>query len=473
MNKSTKAQSAKLRVWFIAVGITAIATALRLYRLGDWSFWVDEMFTLVDVTHGGSLGRYHGMTYPLSYILIGLSIDQFGISEWSARIIPALFGIVTPVIVYLLSRRIFGETAAIAGAVIVAISPWHLYWSQMARFYTMTVFFSSVSLLVLHKGLEEGRRSWIGASGILMALGVLSHYSAFLVLAAVAVYVSLILLLRWPRPKGLTLINSLLYLAPFILGAILLGSRAHSLLAKYAGGHPTGTHIVDPVHAAAYMIFSIGYRLEPVVALFAVVGIWIGLRRRDRGALLLTTAVVIPTLLMIIAGMLSHAENRYAFVILPAGALLAGLAVAGISDILWPKAKALAVVTLLALTFPLIQHDALYFSSVYNGERWNYRGAAQYIKEHAEPGDRVYAAMWTPLAHYLKDSGITAQDLTLGTDDNSLPGSGAWIVMEDDTRGKSASTDMSDWINHNCSLEAHFPASSPVTNYGLSVYRRR
>jgi hypothetical protein len=74
------------------------------------------------------------------------------------------------------------------------------------------------------------------------------------------------------------------------------------------------------------------------------------------------------------------------------------------------------------------------------------------------------------MKHYLQKSGLVVQDLNVGSDASGLPGTRAWIVMEDSTRGKSASKDLRSWLNTHCQLEANFPAGSPAANYGLSVY---
>jgi len=457
------------RIFITVFAVTLVAAALRMYRLGDWSFWVDEMFTLLDISGNSKLGRYHGMTYPLSYILIEFSINRFGESEWSARLVPALVGIATPAMVYLLARKLFGELPSIIGASIIAISPWHLYWSQMARFYTMTLFFSAF-MLVLYRGMEENRKGYVVSAGILMALAAASHYSALLILGAIAVYVGLIFLLRWQKPAGINFINAIIFLSPLIIGGLFVGKKALSLLSNYFAGYPTGTHIANPIKAAGYVVFSIGYRLEFVIAALMAIGVVIGLAQRSRGALILSSVVAVPALFLVIAGIMSHAENRYAFVILPAAVLLAGNALTAVIQIVKEKNRLLAYSIPVIIALPLLQHDAVYFSPVSNGERWNYKAAANYLRTHAKSGDKVYSSMWMPLSYYLDDTSLVVQDLDVGKDTADLPDSRAWLVMEDATRGESVSKLLADWLDRKCSLKSHFSASSPVADYGLSVY---
>lgn len=459
-----------VRVLLIVLLLTIISAAIRFYKLGEWSFWVDEMFTLKDALDPAR--GFHGMTYPLSYILIGASMHHFGVSEWAARLVPAIFGIATPAMVYLLSRKQFGEVPSIIAAALIAISPWHLYWSQMARFYTMTVFFSTASILMLHKAFEENKKWYAAAAGVLMVLATLSHYSALLTFIASIVYVATLKLLKWPKPAGFNRMNLLIYFGPFILGAIAVGAKAVALLSIYAGGHPTGTKIANPVNGALYMIFSIIYRLEPAAALLGLTGAWIGISRRDRSTLIALCGAVIPAALLVIAGAMSHAENRYAFVMLPPAALLAGTAVSAIWSTLREKSRVIAFAACLSLALPLLQHDMSYFSKVSNGERWNYRASADYLKSHAKKGDVVYSAMPFSLAYYLQGTGIEVKDLNIGKG-ISYPEKGSWLVMEDSTRGTSVPRELHGWIEKNCTISANFSASSATTDYGLTVYRRQ
>ncbi len=101
--------------------------------------------------------------------------------------------------------------------------------------------------------------------------------------------------------------------------------------------------------------------------------------------------------ILAIFGMMSHAENRYGFVIFGNVALL-------------------AVIVPLAIALPMLGHDASYFSRVSMGERWNYKAAAGFLREHAGAGETVYSSMPYPLQYYMKGSGITVADLDPGAE---------------------------------------------------------
>jgi hypothetical protein len=137
----------------------------------------------------------------------------------------------------------------------------------------------------------------------------------------------------------------------------------------------------------------------------------------------------------------------------------------------WQRSRLIALALPIAIALPILQHDASYFSTASNGERWDYRAAAEYVRSHAESGDVVYSPMYMPLAHYLKNTDVEVRDLEVAGNIEILRDGHAWLVIEDATRGESATRQLAGWIDTNCSLKAHFSASSPVANYGLSVFK--
>src|SRR5687768_10669872 len=83
--------------WMPYVGlllITILAAALRFYKLGAWSFWIDEIFTINHaVRHFGNIGLLLDHIpparnwVPMSVILTAQVLNLLGINEWSARLV--------------------------------------------------------------------------------------------------------------------------------------------------------------------------------------------------------------------------------------------------------------------------------------------------------------------------------------------------------------------------------------------------
>ena len=107
--------------WLLLILITLLAAVLRLYKLGEWSLWIDEVGTL---DHVRMIFDYPVRRRPLSYLLIHLSTSTFGVNEWAARFPPTIVGIVSIPLLYHPIRKIYGSAVALIAALLLALSPW-------------------------------------------------------------------------------------------------------------------------------------------------------------------------------------------------------------------------------------------------------------------------------------------------------------------------------------------------------------
>src|SRR5512139_450774 len=133
----------------LVVLITGVAAFLTFYKLGAWSFWGDEVFTL------GS--KPDGFIRSLSTSLIHATTGILGINEWNARLIPALVGIITIPVFYFIVSRLFGSSVGLISSALLAVSTWHIYWSQTVRFYALLLLLYSLALFSFYLALEKNR----------------------------------------------------------------------------------------------------------------------------------------------------------------------------------------------------------------------------------------------------------------------------------------------------------------------------
>ena len=104
-------------------------------------------------------GKEDGFNY--SFLRRSLTTDlirqftlSFGKDEWTARLIPALIGIFTIPVFYFLLKRTFNRCLAWMGSALLAVSTWHLYWSQNARFYISLLLFYTLASFFFFLGVE-------------------------------------------------------------------------------------------------------------------------------------------------------------------------------------------------------------------------------------------------------------------------------------------------------------------------------
>jgi mannosyltransferase len=136
----------RYQYWCLAA-ITLLGFVLRFYKLGEWSFGGDEIITIeaASDTFGRSLLPSDIPGRGLSLALIDCTLSLLGTNEWTARLVPALVGIASIPIFYLIARKMFSPAVGLSTALLLAVSPWHIEWSQNARYLTSLVLFFSRS----------------------------------------------------------------------------------------------------------------------------------------------------------------------------------------------------------------------------------------------------------------------------------------------------------------------------------------
>ena len=128
-------------------GILLLATIFRLVNINQ-SLWLDEASqvlmsqkSLYYIIFERS-GDFHP---PLSYLMYHFWL-MLGSSEIWLRLLPIIFGVSTVFVIYKLSQKLFSEKIALISALFLATAPYHIYYSQEIRMYSMATFFASLSL---------------------------------------------------------------------------------------------------------------------------------------------------------------------------------------------------------------------------------------------------------------------------------------------------------------------------------------
>jgi Dolichyl-phosphate-mannose-protein mannosyltransferase len=188
------------RVAFALGAITVAAAALRFATLGDQSLDHDETVTAARVLHGDFF-RSMGVVVrgerspPLYYALIWLWSRGWGTGVVALRSLSAVLGTLTVVVAYLAGREFAARRAGLIAALLVAVNPYLIWYSQEARSYGALVMFGTLGLYFFARARRgQARRSllgWAVASG----LALLTHYFAVFFIVPEA-----LLLLLWSAP---------------------------------------------------------------------------------------------------------------------------------------------------------------------------------------------------------------------------------------------------------------------------------
>src|SRR5680860_317003 len=121
---------------------------------------------------------------PLFYWLLKLWSMLFGNSELALRSMSTFFGGIAIIFGYLLTNRLFGKKTARVSLIFLVLSPMLVRYSQEARMYTLVAVIALAATYVLTFAIETKRRlPWV-LYGILVALGMWTHYFAAIVWVA-------------------------------------------------------------------------------------------------------------------------------------------------------------------------------------------------------------------------------------------------------------------------------------------------
>ncbi len=126
-------------LWLLA-GIILLAAWLRLYQLGAESLWFDEGWTaLISQLEGQEL-RHALWTLPFPFYYLLMSFwTEAGNSEFWLRLFSAISGILSLPLLFQLARVTLGRRTAHLAALLLAVSPLHVWYSQEARMYALAV----------------------------------------------------------------------------------------------------------------------------------------------------------------------------------------------------------------------------------------------------------------------------------------------------------------------------------------------
>lgn len=121
---------------------------------------------------------------PGLYVYLALPfVAVFGLSELAVRLPSVLLGAFSVVLVYFLAKELFKkETAAIASAFLLSISPWHLHFSRGAWEANVATFFILLGILMFLKSFKKHSLLWV--SSIAFVASMYTYQSPRLVVPA-------------------------------------------------------------------------------------------------------------------------------------------------------------------------------------------------------------------------------------------------------------------------------------------------
>lgn len=171
-------------------GIGLLAFALRVLRIDYQSLWRDEVDAVLFASRslGEALAMFTrvGENGPLYFLGLHGWIGLAGTSEFALRFPSACCGVLAVLLTYRLGRVLLGRAIAFIATLLLAVSPYHVWYSQEAKMYALISFLAPLSLYVLWRAVDSGRRRlWLAWAALMVAFLYIHLFAAMMLLVSV------------------------------------------------------------------------------------------------------------------------------------------------------------------------------------------------------------------------------------------------------------------------------------------------
>jgi len=326
---------------FVVVAILLLAFGLRLYRLADSNIWWDEGWSVWLARQdlwSIALRTAADEHPPLHYFTLHFWDAIAGESAFAVRFSSLALGTLSVALLYRMGRLMVNGWLGLLAALLLAISRFHIWWSQEIKMYSLASLLSLLSLYLFLRLLRGGEwHLWLSFV-LVNALALWTHYLTILILLAENGTMLVLLFQRAGRGDFRPL---LIRWATAQIGLILL--FAPWLYLTLA--HPTTWSSPPPfnfplfLHMAA-TVLGLGVTVEierylwPTLGFMALVvggliSLFRGPRRERQGGLLLALTLSLPPLTIYLLSLppatsfyAAKIEARYLLILLPPYLLL-------------------------------------------------------------------------------------------------------------------------------------------------------
>jgi len=401
-------------VLLILAGILVIAAGTRLYGLDRQSFWYDEVFEERDFYQQFLEDHPKQVTDtpPLNSFIVYLIAKVFPKNDFALRLIPFTFGLTTVLLFFLLGRLLFNENIGFISAFLLSISPFHIWFSQDIRMYSLHWMLVIISLIYFIRALKQPiLQNYIGYL-ISTVAGLYTLQLTIFIMIVQGIYLLIFFqkhkphLIKWV----VIFIITIFLFTPYIIYTYLI-------FAKY--GRPTGSlHVVDPkVIPYTLYSFSVGFSIGPslrelhldrsyttispylkeivsisiIYGTLFILGIW-SIRKDYQKLVFMLLILTVPIISVLTLNKIMHNiayNSKYAGISSFAYLLFLANGINLLTQIKSKKlGKLLAILAIVAIIgFSTYSYANYQFDEKYHKE--DIRGAVSYIKEKRLTGDIV------------------------------------------------------------------------------------
>jgi 4-amino-4-deoxy-L-arabinose transferase-like glycosyltransferase len=197
--------------------ILLIGFFLRWWGLTSKELWFDEIVSLNKIRINDDVLGY-SIHPALYFVVLKRWLSFFGSHSLGLRSLSALFSFISLPIFYLLNRVMFNKKTALISVFLLAISPFHIWYAQEARMYSMVTFFTILAVLFLYLTVKYNYIWPVVGYSISAISAIYTTYFSLLIIPTGILYV--LLIKDWAKIKIIFFANTIIILL-FVPGLIM------------------------------------------------------------------------------------------------------------------------------------------------------------------------------------------------------------------------------------------------------------
>jgi len=257
--------------------------------------------------------------HPLLFQYVLAVLFKFGVSDFAARVVAVVVGLLTVFLVYRVGDMLYGHTAGLWAALFVAVMPYHVVVTRQVLLDGPMVLFSTAVLYSLARFGVSHRPGWLYASGAMMGLTFLAKETGIILIGAVYVFLALAptIPLRI-RDIFFSLVCMFMVIAPFPISIALGGGT------QTAKAFLVWQLFRRPNHDWPFYFVEVPPAMGVLLLVVAGAGLWFLRRSRSWRETLLLAWIAVP---LVFFQMWPVKGFQYLLPAAPAVALLAARAV--------------------------------------------------------------------------------------------------------------------------------------------------
>jgi len=388
----------KSRPWLLVL-ILLLGFSLRLVRLEDKEMWYDEAFAVLYAEKEPGSIIYGTVTpvegaaadiHPLLYYFFLHGWMGLGQSPFVIRFSSVVFGLLTLGLVFRIARELFDAHVGLLAAALTAISPFHIWYSQEARMYSLLCLLTLLSVYLFIKACKDGKwLHWMGF-GVSTGLSLYAHNLAFLVPLTLDL---LILVRRRWNLIGRLMVAHLVSLLMFLPWLLLVPGQFAKVQQAYWVPKPGLAELVRTLIVFTFNL-PLPDRLLPLALFFSLLLLALTAYRalrpsvvsKDRSAWGVDLSLGLSFIPVFTMFAISQIKAVYIERAVLSSALLYYITVA--QRMLQSRLPRLVILSLVPV--PLLLVTSLWYQYNYAGfPRSPFRQANAYLRDHYETGDAI------------------------------------------------------------------------------------